>query len=185
MTQEDKELLLKDLCARLPYNVIVDYRYNAFGVHDEILVKRGSKYILNCYLLAVFTYPQLTGKGAYIKPYLFPLSSMTEEQNKEWLYTLSSDYHITFDTVDWLNQKHFDYRGLIEKGLAIDATNLNIYKTSMLNNPQITIGTKICLKSNPDEILTIISDDCHEDKFECSDGSVLSLKQIKKYYNII
>ena len=61
------------------------------------------------------------------KPYLFPLSSMTEEQKKEWLYTLSSDYNITYDTVDWLNKNHFDYRGLIEKGLAIDATGLNIY----------------------------------------------------------
>lgn len=62
-----------------------------------------------------------------IKPYLFPLSSMTKEQEKEWLYTLSSDYHITYDTVDWCNKNHFDYRDLIEKGLAIDATGLNIY----------------------------------------------------------
>ena len=73
-----------------------------------------------------------TTKGGSIysneyKPYLFPLSSMTEEQKKEWLYTLSSDYHITYDTVDWCNKNHFDYRGLIEKGLAIDATGLNIY----------------------------------------------------------
>ena len=73
-----------------------------------------------------------TTKGGSIysneyKPYLFPLSSMTEEQEKEWLYTLSSDYHITYDTVDWLNKNYFDYRGLIPMGLAIDATNLNIY----------------------------------------------------------
>ena len=52
---------------------------------------------------------------------------MTEEQEKKWLYTLSSDYHITYDTVDWLNKNNFDYRGLIPMGLAIDATNLNIY----------------------------------------------------------
>ena len=52
---------------------------------------------------------------------------MTKEQEKEWLYTLSSDYHITYDTVDWLNKNHFDYRGLIPMGLAIDATGLNIY----------------------------------------------------------
>ena len=62
-----------------------------------------------------------------IKPYLLPLSSMTEEQKKKWFYTLSSDYHITYDTVDWCNKNHFDYHGLIEKGLAIDATGLNIY----------------------------------------------------------
>ena len=54
-----------------------------------------------------------------------------------------------------------------------------------LNNPQITIGTKIRSKVNPDVILSIISDDCHEDEFECSNGSVLSLKQIEKYYDII
>ena len=53
------------------------------------------------------------------------------------------------------------------------------------NNHKITVGTKICLKTNPDVILSIISDDCHEDEFECSNGSVLSLQQIEKYYDII
>ena len=52
------------------------------------------------------------------------------------------------------------------------------------NNHQITIGTKIRSKTNPDVILSIISDDCHEDEFECSNGSVLSLKQIEKYYDV-
>ena len=51
--------------------------------------------------------------------------------------------------------------------------------------PQITVGTKIRSKTNPDVILSIISDDCHGDEFECSNGSVLSLKQIEKYYDII
>ena len=55
----------------------------------------------------------------------------------------------------------------------------------MPNNHQITIGTKIRLKTNPNIILSIISNDCHEDEFECSNGSVLSLKQIEKYYDII
>lgn len=53
------------------------------------------------------------------------------------------------------------------------------------NNPPITIGTKIRSKTNPDVILSIISDDCHGDEFECSNGSVLSLKQIEKYYDLI
>ena len=53
------------------------------------------------------------------------------------------------------------------------------------NNSKITIGTKIRSKTNPNVILSIISDDCHEDEFECSNGSVLSLKQIEKYYDII
>ena len=52
------------------------------------------------------------------------------------------------------------------------------------NNPQITVGTKIRSKTNPNVILSIISDDCHRDEFECSNGSVLSLKQIEKYYDI-
>ena len=54
-----------------------------------------------------------------------------------------------------------------------------------LNNPHIIIGTKIRLKTNPDVILRIISNDCHGDEFECSNGSVLSMKQIEKYYDII
>ena len=123
MTQEDKELLLKDLCARLPYNVICQVEF-----------KEGGKYNSKVMLLSgIFTdEAYFTTKGGSIysneyKPYLFPLSSMTEEQEKEWPYTLSSDYHITYDTVDWLNKNHFDYRGLIPMGLAIDATNLNIY----------------------------------------------------------
>lgn len=53
------------------------------------------------------------------------------------------------------------------------------------NNPQITVGTKIRSKTNPDVVLSIISDDCHDDKFECSNGSVLSLEQIEKYYDFI
>ena len=123
MTQEDKYLLLKDLCARLPYNVICQVEFKENG-------KYNSKVML---LSGIFTdEAYFTTKGGSIysneyKPYLFPLSSMTEEQKKEWFYTLSSDYHITYDTVDWCNKNHFDYRGLIEKEIAIDATGLNIY----------------------------------------------------------
>ena len=127
MTQEDKELLLKDLCARLPYNVIcqVEFKENR---------KYNSKVML---LSGIFTdEAYFTTKGASIysneyKPYLFPLSSMTEEQKQEyqhiterWMY--DSSYSIS-DSIDWLNVHHFDYRCLIEKGLAIDSTNLNIY----------------------------------------------------------
>ena len=65
------------------------------------------------------------------KPYLFPLSSMTEAQKQEYQYITErwmydSSYSIS-DSTDWLNKNHFDYRGLIESELAIDATNLNIY----------------------------------------------------------
>lgn len=67
-----------------------------------------------------------------IKPCLFPLSSMTDEQRKEFDTTLKYlpaeeiDFW-TLDTYDWCNKNHFDCRGLIRKGLAIDATGLNIY----------------------------------------------------------
>ena len=127
MTQEHKELLLKDLCARLPYNVIC-----------QVELKENGKYNSKVMLLSgIFTdEAYFTTKGGSIysneyKPYLFPLSSITKEQKQEyqhiterWMY--DSSYSIS-DSIDWLNVHHFDYRGLIEKGLAIDATGLNIY----------------------------------------------------------
>lgn len=138
MTQQDKELLLKDLCARLPYNVICQVEFKENG-------KYNSKIML---LSGIFTdEAYFTTKGGSIysngyKPYLFPLSSMTEEQHNEFFsyyhniemaeVKSSGDYlkaaYIGDDAkYSWLNKNHFDYRGLIEKNLAIDATNLNIY----------------------------------------------------------
>lgn len=127
MEESSKQLLLKDLCARLPYNVICQVEFKENG-------KYNSKVML---LSGIFTdEAYFTTKGGSIysneyKPYLFPLSSMTEEQKQEyqhiterWMY--DSSYSIS-DSIDWLNVHHFDYRGLIEKGLAIDATGLNIY----------------------------------------------------------
>lgn len=134
MTQEDKELLLNDLCARLPYNVIVDYDYNAFDVHNGNYVKHGSKCILNCYLLEVFISPRQNEKGEYIKPYLRPMSSMTEEEWADYqkirmIDWVNGDINGTFINagliVDWLNKNHFDYRGLIPKDLAIEVTKEN------------------------------------------------------------
>ena len=127
MTQEYKELLLKDLCARLPYNVICQVEFKENG-------KYNSKVML---LSGIFTdEAYFTTKGGSIysneyKPYLFPLSSMTEEQKQEyqhiterWMY--DSSYSIS-DSINWLNAHHFDYRNLIQMNLAIDATGLNIY----------------------------------------------------------
>jgi len=127
MTQEDKELLLKDLCARLPYSVIVDYSYNAFDVHNGNYVKHGSKCILKCYLLDVFMSPRQNEKGEYIKPYLRPMSSMTEEEINEYKHfvAFSGNPIGSANFIDWLNKYHFDYRGLIPKGLAIAITEEN------------------------------------------------------------
>jgi len=143
--KEDKSLLLKDLSARLPYGVIVDYGYNAFDVHNGNYVKHGSKCILKCYLLDVFISPRQNEKGEYIKPYLRPMSSMTEEERKEvnnlikdnrpnpygkinnkGMDGLFSSVAVTSSIlIDWLNAHHFDYHGLIEKGLAIEANESN------------------------------------------------------------
>ena len=127
MQENSKQLLLKDLCARLPYNVICQVEFKENGNYN-------SKVML---LSGIFTdEAYFTTKGGSIysneyKPYLFPLSSMTEEQKQEyqhiterWMY--DSSYSIS-DSIDWLNAHHFDYRNLIQMNLAIDATGLNIY----------------------------------------------------------
>ena len=130
MTQEEeKNLLLKDLCTRLPYGV----RYRHFTWNDEygetyiaaqIYSINTDGYVKNCH-------DDETVYIDNIRPYLFPLSSMTEEQKKEYQYIterwMNDPAYSISDSIDWLNKHHFDYRGLIEKGLAIDATGLNIY----------------------------------------------------------
>lgn len=123
MTQEQKELLLKDLCARLPYGVKCEV-YNCIGVLDEVTTFYG----------VGVTYSNgqdTTCRIDECKPYLFPLSSMTEEQRKEYQSFMSHDsYGILYPTIesfDYLYKNHIDVRGFISLGLAIDATNLNIY----------------------------------------------------------
>ena len=134
MIQVDKELLLKDLCARLPYGLKVKCEKYLFPVTilysgniDEVKFKETGGIENIC----------------AIKPYLFPLSSMTNEQKGEYnslrdlvptivrceVGNLMDDFELVdnWKSVDYLNANHFDYRGLIEKGLAIDATGLNIY----------------------------------------------------------
>ena len=144
MTQEDKKLLLQDLCARLPHKVVVDYGYNAFDVRNGNYVKHGSKCILKCYLLDVFMSPRQNEKGEYIKPYLRSMSSMTAEELYEVQEILGKGVEIrnVFISIidssinsfsylelqavfDWLNAHHFDYRGLIERELAIVVTKEN------------------------------------------------------------
>ena len=128
MKQEDKDLLLKDLCARLPYGVKCAY----FNTKDEIKV--GELLTIWCKEKRVFIDKlSLDYDGADsigVIPFLFPLSSMTDEQEEEYKklnsYELGCFPH-TEEALDYLIENHFDYRGLIDMGLAIDATNKNIY----------------------------------------------------------
>ena len=137
MKQEDKELLFKDLCARLPYGVKayikkwskLDRKYYE-GVYTVESIDISLNTIIadserSCVEVIVGY------DDSEIKPYLFPMSSMTVEQKSDYQFIterwMNDPSHSISDSIDWLNKNHFDYRGLIEKGLAIDATNLNIY----------------------------------------------------------
>lgn len=134
MTQNEKDLLLKDLCARLPYFTKVQIK-NEIVVLDSICDDDGYR----------FNFIGDDREGVNIeniKPYLFPLSSMTEEQKKEynfWKHEVPVCHYAYGDVVeeielyespasfDYLIENHFDYYGLIPMKLAIDATGLNIY----------------------------------------------------------
>lgn len=126
MTQEENDLLLKDLCARLPYGVKFAFNKNVYTAKgfDLIVTDEGDwEYAVTAKCIAPIEID-------FIKPYLFPLSSMTDEQEEE--YNNLNGYELgcfpqTEEALDYLIKNHFDYRGLIPKGLAIDATNLNIY----------------------------------------------------------
>ena len=151
MNEQDRELLFIDLCGRIPYKV----RMFEIEPINDIQSNLTLQSITNKESVICIT-PSGGVIGSSIdafKPYLFPLSSMTEEQFVElkvfadltyegntleliewndncktlefWLEEIPS-YEL-IKVFDWLNKNHFDYRGLIEKGLAIDATDKNIY----------------------------------------------------------
>lgn len=143
MTQEDKELILKDLCARLPYGV----RYRHFAWDDErgeeciaaqIYSINSDGYVKNCY-------DDETDYIDDVRLYLFPLSSITEGQKNQISQLLLDTkiecppYEEDYDNllvssvkqanalINYCLANHLDINSLIEKGLAIDATGLNIY----------------------------------------------------------
>ena len=133
MTQEEKQLLLKDLSSRLPYGVRVFVSGDDFDNYQcPYLLIAISKFgqDIFCKIYSPIYTPLGCPGVENVKPYLFPLSSMTEEQEKEYndlnCYELGCFPH-TEAALDYLIKNHFDYRCLIERGLAIDATGLNIY----------------------------------------------------------
>ena len=127
MTQEDKQLLFKDICARLPYGVCVHIRYKEGEPCYGELTPKDIQWFID-------------SKIKEIKLYLRPMSSMTEEEIKEYndivkntidFYNCPKSEEICFfiTPINWLNAHHFDYRGLIEKDLAIEAPE-GMYDTS-------------------------------------------------------
>ena len=136
MTQEDKELLLKDLCARLPYDVMV----NVEGYDTEKLIG-----IENETITTKATPTSYSDKGEYpiyiVKPYLRQMSSMTEEEKKQYGELCDEDIRqltsvpilhpgLKYKTschrsIIWLLENHFDFMGLIPKDLAIEVTEDN------------------------------------------------------------
>jgi hypothetical protein len=148
MTQEEKQLLLKDLCARLPYEVKVHTWYN-----KPMDVKcTGVDAYTNTVNLDISNDDDAKVYIENVKPYLRPMSSMTEREKNElnailpcsmsFAYTTKEELIIYTDSEydgdhyfscfveiqDWLNARHFDFRGLIEKGLALEAPE-GMYKT--------------------------------------------------------
>ena len=144
MKTEDKDLLLRDLCSRLPYGV----KCQCFD-ETTIAILTGVKSKTELYFDEL-DYKEFDGiiKIENVKPFLFPLLSITEEQRKELQGEHLKDGQILLGIAreifvdknmdkralgisryaqDWCHKNHFDYRGLIEKGLANDATGLNIY----------------------------------------------------------
>jgi hypothetical protein len=138
---EDKELLLRDLCGRQMYNVKcqVFNDVNPYTLSGILHNKPHSQLYFE-----ELDWKEYDGfvNVEYCKPYLFPLSSMTEEQKKKynfWKHEVPVCHYEYGDVVEevelfdspesfeYLIENHFDYRGLIEKGLAIDATHKNIY----------------------------------------------------------
>ena len=154
MTKEEKDLLLQDLCGRLPYGVKIELT-NSWGYHHENISKKGDITIdtLRGFCGKYFTinhdnpldwdWADSEIEVEDIKPYLFPLSGMTEEQKEElsliacdlndsdtWRggnIIYSDDSYQLNKLLSFYHKNHLDYRGLIPMGLAKDATGLNIY----------------------------------------------------------
>lgn len=148
MTKEDKELLLKDLCARLPYGVICLTEIGdgyLCSINQTIF---GTEYGLNISPVKRDYFNDSEQDEVVIKPYLRPMSSMIEEERKEVEELIKAHRPSPYGIInnkgmdnllfsvsttsgyltDWLSKNMFDYRGLIPMGLALEAPS-NMYKT--------------------------------------------------------
>lgn len=126
MTPEEKQLLLVDLCGRIPYGVKVQFECWDEQTEDYIEVV-DTLYSVNSdeWVNVSETDSEIIIEG--VKPYLFPKSSMTVEQRDSYRFLASSAYASPVGLINFYHKNHIDYRGLIPKGLAEDATGLNIY----------------------------------------------------------
>ena len=132
MAEQEKQLLLIDLCARLPYGVKV--RINTKKTYYTAIVCE----ITRNYICVEGGGEIYFSHGSY-KPYLRSMSSMTEEEYKEYrvlndLITIDGALIIDATQIDWYNAHHFDYRGLIEKGLALEAPKGMYNSKTICNN---------------------------------------------------
>ena len=124
MTQEEKQILFRDLCTRIPYHTLVQLNPGAYNKPETRLLTGvdGEEIYLN-----VDSDPFRIG---HIKPYLRPMSSMTEEEENKYNSLNAYEKGIfphTEEAFDWLLANHFDFRGLIEKSLALKAPE-NMYE---------------------------------------------------------
>ena len=141
MTQLEKQLLLADLCTRLPHKV----HCRVFKLNGDIKENDDILYgVIGDNVMTLKSNEDECLMYYQIKPYLRPMSSMTEEEKKEYqlLQTMCGSYHYEFGdivddielfdnfiSIDWLNKNKFDYRGLIPMGLALEATE-SMYKNA-------------------------------------------------------
>lgn len=125
MTNEEKHLLLKDLCARLPYGVICKTEKGNGHLCSINQTFFGIEYGVNISSLKRDYFDDIDTDEQVVKPYLRPMSSMTEEEKKELNNVLKFQYYsddsCMCESNDWLNAHHFDYHGLISMGLALEA----------------------------------------------------------------
>jgi hypothetical protein len=139
MTQEDKNLLLRDLCARLPYKPICFKKITNCIPSDSVLLEEDI-YSFRTGKPTIADYGQHDYYKTVVlelKPYLRPMSSMTSAEVLHYISLKESIvaiddityYFETYKSIDWLNAHHFDYRGLIEKGLALKALE-GMYNTN-------------------------------------------------------